>query len=162
VTEDGEIEELYSFIESQIAGAIFLYACVDSFTNWLIGHEGKDVLKLNIKGTVKDLSVAKIENDFTTVEKLSLILPQVVSVKSPKSKAAWHTFKDIEKIRHGTVHFKKEEQYLKDGKNLDQNSVYHRVLKTDCKKMYKDTIQLMKHFFPSNKYPRWLKYAPKL
>lgn len=100
-----DVKSAYDFLEEIQKAVVFSYKAVESFCNAIIPD--KHVYKkANSKGVVEHYGKEQIERWITTSEKVSVIVPAVLSCRSPNEEEFWVDFKNLERIRNEIIHSK--------------------------------------------------------
>ena len=143
-----QLPELYRFFEQAMIAVTFSYQALEAFANEIVTNELKGTIKLNRGAKVLELNAAEVERKATTEEKLGVILPKVLKVKSPKAVAVWQGLKHIKDSRDATIHLKSIDQYVL-GKP-DEQTLYFRLLNADPISFPRAAIAMLKYFNPAN------------
>jgi len=154
--EKDQVPTLYAFFEQSMSAAVFSFQCLEAYANQVIANGAKEPMKVPRRRGDELLSPDELERSLSTDEKLTFVLPRLLSVKSPKGTKVWPPYRALKEIRDSTVHLKSIDQYVR-GK-LDRQSVYHRLLNRDPLEYPKSVVKLVRHFC-QEKPDRWLEGA---
>jgi len=91
-------------------------------------------------------------------EKLCLVLPQLLSMRSPKGRPPWAGYKQLKSLRDATIHFKTKDHYVRGP--IDETSVFYRFLDVNPLDYAAAAIRVMRHFTPAQT-AAWLDAANK-
>ena len=100
----------FDYIENMIEAIIFALMALEAFANETIPDDFKCVIARRSKATVEPMHKADIEKHVTLDEKLSAVLPQVLSCATPKGRAIWENYLRLRKTRDRLVHLKSEDR----------------------------------------------------
>ena len=135
------IKELYDYFEKIQISIVFMYQAIETFTNSCIPDEFQ-YEKKNHKGVKETYTKKEILRWITTSEKLSDIIPNVLSIESPKKHNFWSDFKQLEQIRNEIVHNNKDAS----------NQLYSSLFDSKINKIIDAGLKLIKYFIHLDKY----------
>jgi len=154
--EQEHVPTLFTYFEQMMSTVVFSFQCIEAYANEEIANYVKGPMEIPRKNGIERLSPEELERKLTTEEKLTIVLPQLRSIRSPKGKASWGHFRELKDVRDSTVHLKSRDQYVR-GK-IDNESVYHRLLRRRAYWYPTVAVQLIRHFCLKTP-PRWLEAA---
>jgi len=102
------------------------------------------------------LTPFQLERSLGTNEKLTAVLPKLLSVSVPERTQAWQPYRKLKKVRDSTVHLKSVDHYVR-GK-LDRESLYHRLLDRDPLEFPRTATRMIRHDCRQSP-DRWLEAA---
>jgi hypothetical protein len=105
---------------------VFSFQTLEAYDNATISARANAPSMITRCNTEVQLSPAVIERRCSTDEKLGLILPALLHVKSPKRRDVWSKYKELKNARDSTVHLKSEDHYVRG--RPDKDSIYYRLL----------------------------------
>jgi hypothetical protein len=101
---------VFDGIENRMASLVFALIALESFANEMIeeaygirGYRYAPTLK---SGLTVSYDLEHVENRVTLEEKLGVIVPESLSVSSPKGRTVWNHFKRLKELRNRISHFK--------------------------------------------------------
>ncbi|WP_372810185.1 hypothetical protein [Pseudoalteromonas nigrifaciens] len=144
-------EDLFNYFEQCMIAVTFSYQAIEVFCNHTIARELKEAVEVKRRKKRVTLSPTELERQLSTEEKVSLILPKIKGLPTPKGKRPWEAFKNLKVARDSTIHMKNIDQQV-----LDTESLYFQFLSKDCEIFPKAAIAMI-HYFLKDKEPRWLK-----
>lgn len=100
----------YDYIERVMESVVMAFMALEAFANEAIPDDFK--YHTNKKSTVilEVMGKNEIERYLSLDEKLSKVLPQALSIKSPKGSRCWNGFSNLNKIRDRIIHMKKSDR----------------------------------------------------
>lgn len=144
-------KELYDFFEQCMIVASFSYQALETFCNHTIIRELSEPLGVKRRKKRLILTPLELERQLSTSEKLSLVLPKIKGIPTPKGKKVWEPFKRLEEARDSTIHLKSKDQATTDRESLFFQFLNHQS--TEYPKAAADMVR----YFVREKEPRWLK-----
>lgn len=110
----------YDYIEQIQIACVFSYRAVEAFCNATIPNDFV-YKKTNSKGIQEIYEISQIEKWIPTSEKLTEIIPNILSCESPKQIKHWSMFKELETLRNEIIHSKKKNSIENTKKMLSKN-----------------------------------------
>jgi hypothetical protein len=157
---DESVSDLYYFFEQSIISATMSFQAIEVFANAIIGRKATKNIVVKRKGGVeKNLTPTEAERDLSTEEKLGQVLPNILTVSSPRGNRAWQSFKVLKHARDATVHLKSRDIYTRN--DADRESLFFYYLNHDAREFPSAAIKVISHFFPKD-LPRWLRHAKEI
>jgi hypothetical protein len=144
-------EYLFNYFEQCMIAVTFSYQAIEVFCNHTIAREIKEATEVKRRKKRVILSPLELERQLSTEEKISLILPKIKGLPTPKGKRPWEAFKKLKEARDSTIHMKNIDQQA-----VDTESLYFQFLSKDCD-IFPQAAIAMIHYFLNGKEPRWLK-----
>ena len=108
-----------------MSAAVVSFQCVEAYANQIIARLAKKSMDVKRRRGVESLTPTQLERYLGTDEKLTQVLPRLLSVTAPKRTKTWQPYRDLKKVRDSTVHLKSAEHYVRGG--LDGDSLDHRT-----------------------------------
>jgi hypothetical protein len=102
---ESDVKIAYDFLEEIQKSVVFAYKAVESFCNASI-PDSYTYKKTTSRGVIEHYGKEQIERWISTSEKVSSILPEVLSCSSPTEQKFWGDFKNLERIRNELIHSK--------------------------------------------------------
>ena len=116
----------FDFIEASFESVLMAYAALEAFSNEQIPDTYEHHAFRNSKIVMEVMKKADIERWLSLDEKLSVVMPAALGVKSPKQTLCWSGFKKLKKIRDRITHMKTEDRRSSGPeKETLWNSVFH-------------------------------------
>ncbi len=98
---------LFNYFEAFSAHVIFTFMALESFANEMLPDGVEyDVVLDDVRGEMR-YTGEDVELKMSLEQKLTLVLPEVLQVSSPKGLHTWRDFKTLQKTRHRLVHLKR-------------------------------------------------------
>ena len=154
--EQASIPMLYAYFEQAMASAVFSFQCIEAYANQTIARVVTGTMDVPRRKGVENLRPEELERNLSTDEKLTVVLPRALSMRSPKGTKVWPLYRDLKEVRDSTVHLKSGDQYIRG--RLDRQSVYHRLLNRTAMDFPRTAVRMVRHFCPSAP-DRWLEAA---
>jgi DNA-binding transcriptional regulator YhcF (GntR family) len=143
-------EDLFNYFEQCMVAVTFSFQAIEVFCNHTIARELKEAMEVKRRKQRVTLSPLELERQLSTEEKISLILPKIKGLPTPKGKKPWESFKKLKEARDSTIHMKNIDQQV-----VDTESLYFQFLSKDCE-LFPQAAVSMIHYFLNGKEPRWL------
>lgn len=144
-------KELYDFFEQCMIVASFSYQALETFCNHTIIRELTDPIEIKRRNKRVIFTPPELERMLSTSEKLSLVLPKIKGIPTPKGKIVWEPFKRLEEARDSTTHLKS-----KDQATVTKESLFFQFLSHQSTRYPKAAADMVRYFV-REKEPRWLK-----
>ena len=122
-------ECLFNYFEQCMIAVTFSYQAIEVFCNHTIAREIKEATEVKRRKKRVILSPLELERQLSTEEKISLILPKIKGLPTPKGKRPWEAFKKLKEARDSTIHMK----------NIDQQAVDTLLCKVRKRSCCKNT-----------------------
>jgi hypothetical protein len=151
VVNNESSEDLFNYFEQCMVAVTFSYQAIEIFCNHTIARELKGEIEVKRRKKRVTFSPLELERQLSTEEKISLILPKIKGLSTPKGKKPWEAFKRLKGARDSTIHMKNIDQQV-----VDTESLYFQFLSNDCELFPQAAIAMIQYFL-SGKEPRWLK-----
>lgn len=161
------IGAFFDFIEQCMVAATFSFQALEAFCNFTIqdklGDTGEYTFTQEIcrqmPGTrlnAGDLDKKKC----STEDKLSVIVPDLINVATPKGKTPWLGYKRLQGIRNSILHMKHEDQRgaAMWPNYIDDASVFAQLVDGEISDLPWIAVALLDYFTKPNGTPRWLLY----
>lgn len=126
------------FAEHMTAAVIMAYTALESFANEWIPPWITYRIEKPKEGGPTHYGKEEIERRLHLGKKLHEVLPFVFGVASPKGRAVWQAYVDLEKVRARLIHLKEEDRRVTDSKTdtiwkslfrTEQTAAPHRTVK---------------------------------
>jgi len=148
---------LFDFFEECMTAMAFSFQALETFSNTIIAEKLKQIYHLKRRKKALELSAGELQREASTEEKLGVILPEILSTRTPKGDKVWQDFKDLKAARDTTIHMKALDAYL--GVNIDKETFFYKLLNVEAKEFPRAAISMMAFFFKDDQLPRWLMNA---
>ncbi|MEZ6031525.1 MAG: hypothetical protein R3C17_00350 [Planctomycetaceae bacterium] len=100
-----EVVDAYDYLEQIQTCIVFSYKSVEAFCNASIPDDFV-YTRTNSKGILEHYPKQQIERWINTSEKVSKILPTVLSTQDPNQESFWSGFQNLERMRNEIMHSK--------------------------------------------------------
>jgi hypothetical protein len=104
---------------------------------------------------METFSPREAERKLSTLEKIGTVLPDIFKVPSPKGKAVWQRFRDLQKVRNAVVHLKN--QIIMSSETPDERYVLFHMLDSQIFQYPESAYSIIEYFFQSRELPHWAK-----
>jgi len=148
---------LFDFFEECMIAVAFSFQALETFSNTIIAEKLKHIYHLKRRKKVLKLSAEELQREASIEEKLGVILPEILSTKTPKGEKVWQDFKDLKGVRDTTIHMKALD--ADSGVNIDKETFFYKLLHVEAKEFPRAAISMMTFFFKDDHPPRWLMSA---
>jgi len=148
---------LYDFFEECMIAVAFSFQALETFSNTLIAEEVKRTYLLKRRKEELELSADELQRKASTEEKLGTVLPEILSMESPKGKEVWQSFKQLKRIRDMTTHMKAHDAH--SGVNVHRETIFYKFLHDKIEEFPVTAINIIAYFFKDGQLPRWLMLA---
>jgi len=148
---------LFDFFQHCMVAATFSFQSVESFANFVIANRVKSTMAIDRDGDPKEYDALGLQRHVSTAEKLSTVLPTLLSLPTPKGTKIWEEFVQLRRLRDSTVHLKSTDQY---GKNPQDNadSLFFNFFNCSPRDFPRLALDIAEYFTPDHA-PRWLRGA---
>ena len=148
---------LFDFFEHCMIAVTFSFQSVESFANFIVAQKLKSTMCLQRGEKTQEYDAAGIQRNVPTAEKLSTVLPALLSVPNPKGSKIWQEFVELRRLRDSTVHLKSTDQYGKNPQNAIDSLFFNFFNRraTDFPRLALDIAE----YFSRDRVPRWLRGA---
>lgn len=116
---------LYDYYEYAMVSINFAFQSIEAYCNSVISSSIKEKFNLERNGKRSTLTKNEVERKCATDEKLATILPDILTVKSPKGKRVWQNFKILKEFRDSIVHMKSYDMYSHI--NDSPNTLFYKI-----------------------------------
>jgi hypothetical protein len=148
------LTHLYDFFEHCMTSVICSFQAVEMFSNEQIARHCTTPYHLLRNEKTMVLNSEKLERIASTDEKVGDILPQLLSMKTPKGTELWERFLALKVARDSTVHCKSKEMrsyYLE----LDKQSLFFQFFRRKATDYPRAAFELIRYFHPNGELSRW-------
>jgi hypothetical protein len=160
------ISAFFDFLEQTMVAMTFSSQALESFCNFTIqdklGETDTYPVTRKVGGITQRLAwqAAELERKCSTSEKLSDIVPKLLSMGSPKGKAVWANFVALERVRDGIIHMKyADHQGTPTVPNaIDSNRLFFEMIRGDYSDLPRIAVEMLNYFTKHSGTPRWLRH----
>lgn len=149
---------LFDYFEQCFVAVTFSFQAIEAYSNYKIAYKHKGSFELSRDGKSELLTRESLER-LSTEEKLSIVLPKILSVDSPKGRKEWKAFVKLKQLRNSIVHLKSHHQW-NSSVNFD-DSPYSFFLR-ESPMQHPLTAMNIIRWFAGNPEKPWLDGAEKL
>jgi hypothetical protein len=149
--------DLYDFFEECMVAVTFSFQALETFSNMIIAETLEHAYRLKRRKEKLELTAEELQREASTEEKLGTILPEILSMESPKGKKVWQDFKRLKTVRDTTIHMKAHDAH--SGANIHKETFFYKLLHVEAKEFPRAAIGMMAFFFQDDQLPRWLMSA---
>lgn len=160
---EGE-EDLFDYFEQCMIVTAFSYQALESYCNLVISQNLKGTFRFERGKETRGMTADDLERSASTEKKLDQVLPQLLSMASPKGKTAWANFVVLQRARNATVHLKAQDQNprIRGSEDLDRPSLFYRFLHDDVSDLPKAAVAMIHYFARFPEVPRWLRHPMEI
>lgn len=148
---------LYDFFEECMIAVAFSFQSLETFANTIIAEKLGHPYLLKRREENLELSADELQRKASTEEKLGTILPEILSMESPKGKKIWQDFKRLKTVRDTTIHMKALDAH--SGINIDRETFFYKLLQVKAIEFPRIAIDMIAYFSKDEQLPRWLMSA---
>lgn len=146
--------QLFDLLEKRIASVIFSYTSLESFANMEIPKDYIYRRTRDDKKRLEEYDKDQIERYISLKEKLTVILPEIYKIKSPKNKKVWHKYTSLEKTRNRLIHIKSQDVR---SANFNEDTLWGLIVKEEFPDYPLYALEIIKYYVASKKPPfRWV------
>jgi hypothetical protein len=154
---DDKISVLFDYFEQAMISAIFSYQAIEAFCNQVIGFKAPPELEIARQTPsgkeLVTLTREALERTLSTDEKMATVLPQLLTVKSPKGGKLWHKFVRLKRLRDSLTHLKTGDRYPRPAKDP---SVFHLLLTEPASAWPKAAAETIEYFHDGQAFLSWV------
>lgn len=149
------ISQFYDLLSLQLTNIVLSFQAIESFCNAEIGNRLNGTMDVTIRNKRKKLESAAIQR-LPTSQKLSEILPRLLSVSTPSEAPFWKNFSELNQLRNDAIHVKSH-----DMEELQQEFVglAFRLYKYDSLRAPLTALELFDFFSIKGQRIHWLDRA---
>ncbi|MBE0613795.1 MAG: hypothetical protein IH604_09040 [Burkholderiales bacterium] len=145
---------LFDYFELFISHVVFSFSALEAFANEAIPKEFE--YERNEGDQIKVIGKVEIERSVNLDEKLHVVLPRALDVKSPKGRKPWQRYKQLKTMRDRIIHLKTIDRSASDS---NSESVWGLMLRSHGEPFCDYAHTLMGHYTPT-KNRRWFHEYP--
>lgn len=154
--------ELFELFESRMASVVFAHSALEAFANEMISraYAGSYRYEPVVKNGVSvSYDLESVERKLTLEEKLAKVIPNILSIPSPKGKRPWNKFQKLKKLRDRVVHCKARDRAAS---KPDDDVLWRALLEPAARTLAFDAYNLMGYFYRAKptEMPRWFANWP--
>ena len=143
----------FDYIERVMESVVMAFTALEAFINELIPDDFEYHTHRRSEIILEVMHKDQVERRLSLDEKLTDVLPEILSVQSPKGKRCWTGYRNLKKVRDRIVHMKSEDRR---SSGPDVPTLWHDVFKIEPP--HKQAIELIEFFVGSGgRRPRWHK-----
>ncbi|MFP6844708.1 MAG: hypothetical protein VB958_05770 [Thalassolituus sp.] len=103
-------QDSFDYLERVMESVIMAHSAIESFANENIPVDFVYHKHRRSDSVLEAMSSKDIERHLSLSEKLSLVLPECLSVDSPKGSKCWQGFVELKSVRDSLIHMKKDDR----------------------------------------------------
>ena len=147
----------FDFIERIFEGVVMAYTAIEAYVNECVPEDFEYETLRRSDTILEVMRRDAIERYLSLEEKLTEVLPIVLSVPSPKGKRCWQSFKKLKRSRDRVVHMKAQDRR---SSGPEQPTLWHDVFKIEPPHV--QAKEIISHFIEASGIrPRWYVEYPK-
>lgn len=153
------IPHLFDMFQACVTTVTSAFGALEAFSNYFIAAKVTEPYSLIRRHGLQELQPDELPRVTSLEEKLATILPDVLSVESPKGKKVWEQFKALKSARDATVHLKNSDVYY-GGKFSDGGTPLFSVFFQESVLEFPAyALNMIEHFGPPAEGSQWFKHA---
>lgn len=163
--DEGKSEEVtfreypaaFEFLEYLMESILTAHAGLEAFVNDQIPENYEYISHRKSDMILEVSDKAKIQRHISLSEKISVVLPEVLKVKTPKGNSkSWDAFKRLKTLRDRITHMKTEDR---KSAQPDVDTVWHALV--DAESPHKQALSVISYFAEHLQVsPRWIEKCP--
>ncbi|WP_414675954.1 hypothetical protein [Limnobacter sp.] len=148
--------EAFDYLEDTIQSIVLAYSAIEAFANEMIPDDYQYSRHIKSEIILETSGKEAIERFVPLEEKLSVILPEILKVPSPKATSRhWSEFKKLKKLRDRIIHMKSADRKSSGPEN---ETLWHQLLKPNTP--HKQAIDVIRYFTGKmSTAPQWIENA---
>lgn len=150
------IPHLFNYFEQCMITTTFSFQALETFCNDIIASKLSGTYRLRRRNKSIEVSSDELQRIASTEEKLAIVLPDILELKSPKGRKVWQNFQELKEVRDATIHLKSYDAYNKD---IDKESLFYQFFRLEVDKFPKFAFELIEYFIIPQQSPRWFELA---
>jgi hypothetical protein len=147
---------LFDYFEYCMITVTFCYQALETYANYIIVKKIHAPYPLHRIKNGKELEQffdkRQIQRFASIEEKMGIILPDILKIKSPKGTKIWKPYKNLKKIRDESVHVK---IYPETFNGEDKDSILYLLYNCEPKEIVNDTLKLVEYFSNAMNEKKW-------
>ena len=165
---DESISELYEYFQSYFAAVVFSFLALEVFANEVISQHPKKTVKTDRGSCGKkrevELRAEQLESKSSTEEKLAVVLPTILGTATPRGRAPWEAFKELQRARNEVMHLKAKDSNprVERPEQLEHGTLLARAFDEDVWKLPKAAVEMIGYFAVPTLEPKWLEHAASI
>lgn len=141
----------FDYIERVMESIVMAFTALEAFVNEVIPDDYEYSTHRRSEVILEVMDKNQIERWLSLDEKLTDILPEILSISSPKGKRCWNGFKMLKKIRDRIIHMKKADR---KSSGPDKATLWHDLFKLEPP--YIQAKEIIDYFVKEMEMrPRW-------
>ncbi len=143
--------EAFDYLERVMESIVMAFTALEAFVNEHIPDDYEYHTNRKSKIIIEVMDKQAIERWLSLDEKLATVLPEAISVESPKGKKCWQGYKELKSTRDRIIHMKKEDRR---SSGPDIPTLWHKLFKVSPS--YKQAKDVIDYFIKETGIqPRW-------
>jgi len=149
--------EAFDYIERVMESIVMAFTALEAFVNEIIPDDYKYEAYRKSETILELMNKEQIERFLSLDEKLSTILPEVLSIKSPKGIRCWQGYRKLKTVRDRVIHMKNVDRR---SSGPDIPTLWHELFKV--KSPVFQAKDIIDYFVKAmDDCPRWHSEYPK-
>ncbi len=151
---------LFNFFERFSSHVIFAHTAIEAFANEVINNFIPDPFIYTLQkkdGQPEQLSKSDIERRIELDQKLHSVLPQGLSLASPRGTAVWQHYQEIKKMRNRVIHLKAVDR---NRSGPEEESLWGDMLRSYSVPYCDYAYAIIGHYKPATENRRWFQRYP--
>jgi hypothetical protein len=151
--------QLFDYFEQCFVTAVFSIQALEAYCNYKISQSLLSDYTVERRGKTVVLSPPEVERELSIDEKLGTLLPDLLSVPTPRGRKEWEAYVNIRRVRDATIHLKSHHQWTSSEKF--EESPYSWFIQQSVLAAPRAAIEMLRYFAAPHERP-WTDEAEKL
>jgi hypothetical protein len=150
------VSVLFDYFEEALAAANSSFQAIEAFSNATIARLLKGTIAVPRREGNQEMDAEQIERWLSTSEKIAIILPALLKIRSTKGSREWHSFVRLKAVRDASIHFKSGDQYPGSGQ-ATKGTLYYILLNSDPREFPMTALRVIEKLSHAP-HARWLSH----
>ena len=145
-------DKLFRLFEKRMASIVFAYSALEAFANEYIPDNYVFQKERGDKKCTESYTKEQIENIISMDHKIGTILPEILTVSSPKGTALWERYLILKSLRDRIVHMKSNDR---KSVSIDDGSIWQDLTNRRLPNFSKEAKDIIGYLLSKKDRPRW-------
>ena len=150
------LPHLFNYFEQCMVAVSFSFQALETFCNDIIANKLEGTFQLRRRRRAEEVSSDELQRIAATEEKLAIVLPAILGLKSPKGRKVWQHFTELKRVRDATIHLKSYEALNRD---IDEESLFYQFFRLEADRFPRVALDMIEYFIIPGQVPRWFELA---
>lgn len=156
-TADGPILDI---LERRMGVVVFSFTALEAFANEVIAEaydRGTYRYTRRFKKQMQTMSLIDVERHTSLDDKLDIILPAILCVKSPRGGLRWQLYLNLKELRDRIIHCKKQDRGSTSPGDM---TLWEKLADDNFRDFADDAKVIIDHYWASQGQHRWYRKWP--